>query len=240
MTTMRTIMNWHAARDDDFLTPFVRGMARVSIKQNARKRSLCDVEVRALWATAERLQTPFARLLQFLLLTATRRNEGARMNRSELESESAWVIPAERHKGNAKDAVDFLVPLSPAAQAVLAVTPVIGKKGWAFTNDGLKPLAGFSKAKRDFDKEMLATLRESDPDAELKQWQIHDLRRTARSLMTRVGVQSRHAETALGHVLPGIEGTYDVHDYEPEKREAFEKLADEVDRIVKNCGATDA
>jgi hypothetical protein len=34
------------------------------------------------------------------------------------------------------------------------------------------------------------------------------------------------------HVLPGIEGIYDRHDYLAEKREAFAKLAELVERIV--------
>jgi integrase len=239
LTAIRSVMTWHALRDDDFKSPIVRGMARVSIKEQARDRTLTDFELRALWATCERLATPYARLLQFILLTATRLREAARMNRSELETAIDWVIPKARYKATKKTERDFLIPLSAAAQSVLAVTPVIGKKGWVFTNDGQKPLAGFSKAKREFDKEMLATLREKDPDAKVERWTTHDLRRTARSLMSRAKVPARHAEIALGHILPGVEGTYDRHEYRAEKLAAFEKLAAEVERIVKNCGTAD-
>ena len=71
------------------------------------------------------------------------------------------------------------------------------------------------------------------PDAvELKRWQHRDLRRTARTFMARMGVDSRIAEHALGHALPGVEGIYDRHHYLPEKREAFEKLAVCVEHIV--------
>ena len=90
-----------------------------------------------------------------------------------------------------------------------------------FTTDGKHRLAGFSKFKRKFDAKVLAELRADNPDAELLRWTLHDLRRTARSLMSRAGVPSDHAERCLGHVLPGIRGTYDRHEYLNEKRRAF-------------------
>jgi hypothetical protein len=57
--------------------------------------------------------------------------------------------------------------------------------------------------------------------------------RKKRAPLRRAGVQSRHAEIALGHVLPGVEGTYDVHDYESEKLAAFEALAIEIEHLVR-------
>src|SRR5947209_12603841 len=63
-------------------------------------------------------------------------------------------------------------------------------------------------------------------------WTIHDLRRTARSLMSRAGVNSDHAERCLGHVIGGVRGTYDRHEYYTEKQLAFEKLASQIERVV--------
>jgi integrase len=103
----------------------------------------------------------------------------------------------------------------------------------AFTTDGKRPLGGFSKFTRKFDAKVLAELRKDNAEAELPRWTLHDLRRTARSLMSRAGVPSDHAERCLGHVLPGIRGTYDRHQYLNEKRRAFEPLATLIERIVK-------
>ncbi len=50
--------------------------------------------------------------------------------------------------------------------------------------------------------------------------------------MSRAGVPSDHAERCLGHVLPGIRGTYDRHEYLAEKRRAFDALAALIDRVV--------
>lgn len=101
-----------------------------------------------------------------------------------------------------------------------------------FTHDGNRPIGGFSKFKRAFDKRMLAELHKIDRKAKLPGWVIHDLRRTARSLMSRAQVPPRHAEMALGHVVACVEGVYDRHRYLDEKRAAFEALAQQIDLIL--------
>jgi integrase len=224
---LRRVMTWHASRSDDFRSPIVRGMARMRPSQRRRQRFLSDDELKAVWYAAEASQSAFGYLIQFLLLTASRRTEASAMRRSEVAGED-WIIPQERYKTG----LELVVPLSPAAQTVLALVPRIGKSGLVFTTDGKRPLGGFSKFKRKFDVKVLAELCKGNPEAELPRWTLHDLRRTARSLMPRAGVPSDHAERCLGHVLPGIRGTYDRHEYLIEKRRAFEALAALIDRIV--------
>jgi integrase len=66
----------------------------------------------------------------------------------------------------------------------------------------------------------------------LRHWTLHDLRRTARSLMSRAGVSADIAERCLAHTIGGVRGIYDRHAYLEEKRAAFEALAALVARIV--------
>ena len=151
------------------------------------------------------------------------------MNRAEINGDGAeWTIPAARHKSKR----DFLCPLSQSAQAVLAKLPTKGRQGWIFTTDGATPIAGFSKAKRAFDTVMLAELQKIDLDAKLERCTTHDLRRTARSLMSRAGCDVDHAERALGHVVGGVRGVYDRHEFKAEKARVFDALAAQVERIV--------
>ena len=63
-------------------------------------------------------------------------------------------------------------------------------------------------------------------------WTLHDLRRTAKTLMVRAGVRPDISERVLGHVIAGVEGTYDRHSYADEKRDALEKLAAMIERIL--------
>jgi integrase len=211
----RKIMNWHARRSDDFRSPIVRGMAKTKPSQRRRQRVLTDDELRAIWRAAETQPSAFGRLVQFLLLTASRRNEAARMRRAEFTG-SEWVIPQERYKTG----LELLLPLSPAAVRILEKTPKIGST-FVFTNDGRRPVSGFTKGKAAFDAQCGVT-----------GWRLHDLRRTARSLMSRAGVSADHAERCLGHVMGGIRGTYDRHEFTDEKRKAFEALAGLIERIV--------
>ena len=187
LVALRRMMNWYAGRSDDFRSPIVRGMARVKPKERARDRVLSDEEVRAVWQAADTFG-PYGRMLQFILVTATRLREAAFMTRAELAADgSEWLIPSARYKGKH----DHLVPLSGAARDVLAAIPMIGDRGWVFTSNGKVPISGFSKFKRQFDASVLQELREHDPQAVLPRWTTHDLRRTARSLMSRVRHQCR-------------------------------------------------
>jgi integrase len=213
---LRRVFSWHAGRSDDFRSPIVRGMARTKPGERRRQRVLSDDELRTVWRTAGATSGPFGAFIQFLLLTAARRNEAARMVRAEV-SESIWTIPQARYKTG----LELVVPLSAPALAVLARVPRVGRGGLVFTTDGRRPISAFSKFKRAFDQASGAA-----------GWTLHDLRRTARSLMSRAGVPSDHAERALGHVIGGVRGTYDRYAYLDEKRRAFEALATLVLRIV--------
>ena len=78
--------------------------------------------------------------------------------------------------------------------------------------------------------ELNKMMREQVPD--MKPWVLHDLRRTARSLMSRAGILPHIAEQVLGHAIRGVEGVYDRHSYDDEKADALNRLADLVARIV--------
>jgi integrase len=215
LANVRKIMNWHATRTDNFRSPIVRGMARTKPAERTRERILTDDELRAVSKAAGESTGPFGYLVRFILLTATRRNEAARMADSELSGDD-WVVPAARYKTK----LDHVVPLSQSARDLLAVIPRIKGVPYLFTT-GTEPISGFSKFKEAFDKECGVT-----------GWTLHDLRRTGRSLMSRAGVDADHAERCLGHVIGGVRGTYDRHAYHAEKKRAFEALAAQIDRIL--------
>jgi integrase len=63
-------------------------------------------------------------------------------------------------------------------------------------------------------------------------WTVHDLRRTARSLLSRAGVRPDIAERVLGHAVGGVERVYDRHHYDDEKADALRRLAALIERIV--------
>jgi integrase len=113
------------------------------------------------------------------------------------------------------------VPLSKAAKAIIDAVPMVDNSDWVFTNDGKRPASCSTRFK--------ARLNAASGTSG---WTIHDLRRTARSLMSRIGVPTDHAERCLGHVIGGVRGVYDRHEFLDEKRIAFETLAAEIKRIT--------
>jgi integrase len=212
---IRAIFNWHATRDDDFVSPIVKGMARQT--NGARERVLSDDELRAVWLAADKLDPPWGQYVRFLLLTACRRNEAAQATWSEIKGD-LWTIPAERYKSDH----DTTLPLSKAAMKVLGELPRISGSGFVFTSSGRVAIGGFTQFKLKLD---LAS--------GVKDWRIHDLRRSARSLLSRAGVHPDTAERCLGHAIPGIRAVYDRHKYLDEMRAAFEALANQLKTITK-------
>jgi integrase len=136
------------------------------------------------------------------------------MTRSEL-SNGDWIIPAARMKAK----LEHVVPLSPAAKAILDAMPNLGL--YVFTTSGCVAINNFSKCKPQLDEASGVT-----------GWRLHDLRRTGRSLMSRAGVDSDIAERCLAHTIGGVRGVYDRYAYHTEKMAAFEKLAAQIERIV--------
>jgi integrase len=213
-TILNVVFNWYGGRVDGFVNPILRGLR--SAKYEPRSRILSDDELARVWKAAESFAGPWGHYVKFLLLTACRKTEAAQMQWAELDGDT-WVIPAERSKTKAEVAL----PLSAAARSLLASLPCIDGSPYVFTITGRAPIAGFSRFKKEFDEASGVT-----------GWTIHDLRRSARSLMSRAGVTPDTAERALGHKLAGVRATYDRHSYRAEMLHAFEALASQIDRIV--------
>ena len=210
-----TLAGWHAGRSDDYQPPVIRRLRR---KQEERERVLTDAELCRVWQGAGMMGAPFGSFVRFLLLTACRRTEASEMVRSELVDPATWLIPAAR----VKTAKDVTIPLSGAAQAVIASLPVISPGQFVFTTDGRRPIGAFTHFKKRLDTASGVT-----------GWRLHDLRRTARTLLSRAGVAADVAERCLGHAIGGVRGVYDRHRYESEMRDAFERLAAQIAAIVK-------
>jgi integrase len=133
-----------------------------------------------------------------------------------------WIIPAQRYKTG----VDHVIPLSAMAQDLL-VQPMAAE-GFIFTTtEGRAPIGSYTQHKRAI-----------DAASGVSGWVIHDIRRSARTLMSRAGIAADIAERCLGHTIGSIRGIYDRHSFHDEKAQAFEALALLVDRIVKGIDAS--
>jgi integrase len=226
LAVIRGIANWYATRSEDYASPIIKGMRRINPKEHARSRVLTDEELRAVWKVAE-ASGAYGALVRLLLTTAQRREKVVSMRWSDIAMDGTWTIPAEaREKGNAKE----LLP-PPLALDIIRAQPQLGDNPFVLAGRRGGHFKSYTKFKQAFDAKLAAEL----PD--MPQWTLHDLRRTARSLMSRAGVLSEVAERVLGHAIAGVGGTYNRYPYGVEKADALKKLATLIDNIVNERSA---
>jgi integrase len=212
LAIIRKCMNWFATRDNDYSSPIVTGMGRHS--GHKRDRILSDDEIRALWQACD---GTFGALVKVLLLTGQRRDKVITMQWEDVEDD-VWTIPsAAREKTNAGS-----LRLPSAVLDVIKAQPRIVGNPFVFAGRGTVPFNAVSDRKRELENNL----------GEMPHWTLHDLRRTARSLMARAGVRPDIAERVLGHTIKGVEGVYDRHSYSDEKAGALVKLAALVNTII--------
>ena len=214
LAVISKLMNWYAAnRSDTYASPIVRGM---TYKTTARERVLSDDELRAVWHAGE---GTFGDIVKLLLLTAQRVGKVGTMQWSEVK-DGVWSMPREpREKSN-----PGTLKLPHAAIDIIEARDQVAGNPFVFAGrvHG-QAFNSYSQGKAELDAKL---------PADMPGWTLHDLRRTARSLMSRAGITSHIAERVLGHTIKGVEGTYDRHAYDDEKAHALKALAALVERIV--------
>jgi integrase len=216
LSIIRNIANWYAARHEDYQSPVVRGMRRSVPAERARRRILTDDELRRLWKEASG-DGVFGACLQLALLTAQRREKLTSMKWEDVSIDGTWKIPsASREKGTAGELI-----LPKQAINILRAQPRYCNNPHVFAGRSDGPISAYNKRKEKIDDK-----------ASVRNWVFHDLRRTARSLMSRAGVRPEIAERVLGHAITGVEGVYDRHSYLEEKAEALRLLASLIETIV--------
>ena len=202
LTRLRTLFAWAAAHDlidgDPTAGVLLRG------KERTRDRTLGDDEILWFWRGAERAGWPYGAILRLLLLTAQREGEVAGMRWSELDLEKRlWTIPRERTKSRPRR-----TPCTCRISRRRSSGRCRGCGDLVFPSRVGTPIASFAKPKQRLDDAMTAQLREArgDPEAELDAWIIHDLRRTATTIMARLNVAPHVADKILNHSAGTIRG----------------------------------
>ena len=207
LAVFSSIAHWYAARTDDYSPPLAKGMRRDDPYARRRDRILDDDELRALWAAAD---GPFGAFIKVALTTAQRRAKITNMKWGDVTVDGVWTIPvAAREKGSGGA---LLLP-GIAVDAIRSQPRITGNP-YVFAGNGAGPFTAHHKRKQRIDER-----------AKIAPWRVHDLRRTARSLMSRARVRPDVAEQIMGHAIQGVAGTYNRYDYFDEKADALAKLA---------------
>ena len=161
-----------------------------------------------------------------LLLTAQRRDKVVTMRRDDI-ADGVWTIPTERReKGNGGK-----LKLPQMALDIIAAQPQVDFNPYVFAGTA----RGWRSAGRSAPPAFISHgvhKEQLDEKLDIPHWTLHDLRRTARSLMAKAGVADNVAERVLGHVIPGVQGVYNRHAYFDEKADALARLATVIEQII--------
>lgn len=160
--------------------------------------------------------------LHLLILCMVRKGEliGARWDEIDFDKVE-WLIPAERMK---KDK-PHLVPLSRQAVAMFEEL-----KGLASRSPWVLPSRNTLK-----EPTAHSTLNQAirSLDLGVRDFVIHDFRRTASTQLHEAGFNSDWIEKALAHEQKGVRGVYNKAEYRSQRREMLQWWADLVDAQIE-------
>jgi integrase len=217
LKTLKTFLRWCVGRAVLDQSP-ADGIP-LPTKEISRDRILTDDELARVIIAARRMDSPYGGIIELLTLTAQRREEVARVTSDEFDIQRRiWTLPKARTKNGKPHTVHF----SNQAIAVLNRANKIG--AFVFSLNGAKPFQEFSRAKRKLDEL-----------SGVKDWRLHDLRRTCVSGMARLGISPHVTDKILNHqagTITGVAAVYQRHDFLAERKDALERWGAHVAKIV--------
>ena len=222
LSTLRRVWNFGLDRDLVDATPFAR--IKPPTRETARDRILSHNEIALFWNGLEQAHiTPGIRLaIKLILVTAQRRAEVVMAPWSEFDLDGyGWTIAASR----AKNGVASLVPLSPLALDLLAqIRTLAPESSWLFPS----PVGDKSVAP----EAISHAIRNNRDVLGVGEITAHDLRRSAVSEMTGMGISRLVTEKIMNHKDRSVGGIYDRYSYSAEKCHALNAWSARLQEIV--------
>jgi len=174
----------------------------MQLARRVRERTLDVVELRAYWRAAVAMDYPDGPLYRLVLLTGgRRRDEVEGIRRSEIDFEKKlWTIPKERVK-HGNELGELYVALTDEAIALLEELLREQPEGWGdcffSVTNGQTPYTGYDMD--DFRARVEEEFRKLLPGSSMDRFWLHDLRRVARTAMSKLGVPTQIADYVIGH-----------------------------------------
>ncbi|MBS0352490.1 MAG: tyrosine-type recombinase/integrase [Proteobacteria bacterium] len=201
----------------------------------ARERALSPEEVGVAFRLLEQVSTqPTNRLaLRLVLLTMIRKGMLVGAKWEEIRwKDAVWEVPAARMKGRkthlvylSQQALDILVALQTCAGSSPYIVP--GR----YDGDRSISMATLNQVTK------LICTRAVERSLPLAHFTVHDLRRTASTLLHEAGFNSDWIEKCLAHEQRGVRAVYNKAEYAAQRRDMLQQWADMVDSWIAGSGA---
>ena len=188
-------------------------------QEQSRKRNLSRDEIAKLFSAmkkAKGFSVENDLCIKLLLALAVRKGEliGAQWSEIDLDA-GLWKLPAIRTKTEAATTI----PLSDKVVGWFKELKSLSYgSGWVLPARKMQTNVHVS--------ESTLGVALAKVDHGLEPFTIHDMRRTAKTLLASLGVQPHISERCLNHKIKGVEGIYDGYDYFEERKAALKALSD--------------
>ena len=221
---MKRLFAYAIAREKMSSNPAAAIEAKYIAQAKSRDVALTPVEMgkllRGIYTSSMRRQNKLA--LHLLILTMVRKSELIKAKWPEIDfEERLWSIPPERMKTERA----HLVPLSAQALAMFEELYRLARG-----SDYILPSPS-SLCKHISETTLNAAIRGLDFD--IRDFVIHDFRRTASTLLNEMGFHSDWTEKALAHEQLGVRGIYNRAKYLEQRRDMLQQWADFVDAQIE-------
>lgn len=208
--------------------------ARIKLTSSKRIRVLSDLELKQFlsWLPESGFAKHHKSILRLALWTGCRTGEICTAEWKDIDLDKAtW------HLKGTKNGSERYVQLSKQCVSHLRLLPSVGSEYVYPSFRSGKPIQQKTLTERkwilkDEGRAKNHNLKESQLwPSDMEDWNPHDLRRTVRTSLSRLGCPTDVAEAILGHSKKGIEGTYNLHTYEKECAQWLQKWADYLEGI---------
>ena len=221
---LRQVWNYAVVNEVVALNPLVAIESKYVAEPSERKRTLKPAEIKAFLHALEhgRMSAMLRDCIMLIFLTLTRKGEVLRAEWSEFDLDRAeWSLPEEHSKGGNP----LLIPLSKQAVEILRRQ----RDRWP---DATVVFPGKNAQSTPLDRSTLnkALKRER---LKINHFTIHDLRRTASTMLAEHGNQSDWIERALNHKRPGVKGIYNRAELANERAKMLQAWADWLDSLKR-------
>lgn len=192
-------------------------------KAKSRERALSPAEIRVFIRAAleSNIRRQFKIALRLILMTMVRKSELLLARWEHVDFDAAeWHIPAENSKTGkphivylSSQAVELFHELQHLAGGSELVMPGRGSLTKPFAHNSLN-----------------TALKVALQGQDIPAFTVHDLRRTASTLLHENGWASDVVEKALNHTIGGVRGVYNKAEYAPQRREMLQFWSDFIEQ----------